>query len=378
MSQSLLLGSGWHPPLFRSEINALFGDLKILHPRIVLLDQSIDDIFLTRISRAALVDDLLHFGGYTHDSDFNLIVNEISNWCKEHLHPGSFAVRSKKLGSGVENISRRDLEKEVGAKLFSEKNPVNLHNPNYEIVIIVAGDVEGEVHRDSLFTEPCIVWGIRENNWNKTNYLGRQPMERPFFKPISLEPRLAKLLISLAHSKGNTPQNFIDPFCGTGGIAIEALLQGMNIFVSDLDPTMVYGVKKNLSWANDNHENIIEVEKCSVKDIADLWGSKENSIFVFDPPYGRNAWKSDDGLELFLSSLEQALKIDSNSVISTMLPAGSESLENNPDSDYIVMGRPWSEIEKEVNKRGWKVIVRSPVKVHKSLARMVVVCHPLH
>ena len=239
MSQSLLLGSGWHPPLFRSEINALFGDLKILHPRIVLLDQSIDDIFLTRISRAALVDDLLHFGGYTHDSDFNLIVNEISNWCKEHLHPGSFAVRSKKLGSGVENISRRDLEKEVGAKLFSEKNPVNLHNPNYEIVIIVAGDVEGEVHRDSLFTEPCIVWGIRENNWNKTNYLGRQPMERPFFKPISLEPRLAKLLISLAHSKGNTPQNFIDPFCGTGGIAIEALLQGMNIFVSDLDPTMV-------------------------------------------------------------------------------------------------------------------------------------------
>ena len=42
------------------------------------------------------------------------------------------------------------------------------------------------------------------------------------------------------------------------------------------------------------------------------------------------------------------------------------------------MGRPWSEIQKEVNKRGWKVNLRSPVKVHKSLARMVVVCHPLH
>ena len=65
MSQSLLLGSGWHPPLFRSEINALFGDLKVLHPRIVLLDESIDDIFLTRVSRAALVDDLLHFCGHS-------------------------------------------------------------------------------------------------------------------------------------------------------------------------------------------------------------------------------------------------------------------------------------------------------------------------
>ena len=378
MSQSILLGSGWHPPLFRSEIKSLFGDIEVLHPRIVLLDRPVDDIFLSRISRAALVDDLLHFGGHSYNSDFASIVDEISTWCKENLPSGSFAVRSKKLGSGVKNISRRDLEKEVGAKLFSEINPVDIHNPDFEIMIIVAGEVEGEVHRDSLEFDSCIVWGIRENNWDKSDYLGRQPMERPFFKPISLEPRLAKLLISLAHRKGNVPKTFIDPFCGTGGIAIEALLQGMDIFVSDLDPTMVYGVKKNLSWANDNDENIVEVEKCSVKNIADLWGTKENSIFVFDPPYGRNAWKSDDGLELFLSALEQALKIDPNSVISTMLPAGAESLENNPNTDYIVMGRRWSEIEKEINQRGWRVNLRSPVKVHKSLARMVVVCHPLH
>ena len=203
-------------------------------------------------------------------------------------------------------------------------------------------------------------------------------MERPFFKPISLEPRLAKLLISLAHREVINPQIMIDPFCGTGGIAIEALIQGMDVFASDLDPTMVYGAQKNLSWANKDDKTIIKVEKCSVKKIADLWGGKENCIFVFDPPYGRNAWKSDDGLELFLSALEQALKIDSQSVISTMLPAGSESLENNPDVDYIVMGRPWSEIEREINERGWRVDLRSPVKVHKSLARMVVVCHPLH
>ena len=378
MSQSILLGNGWHPPLFRSEINALFGELKILHPRIVLLDQPIDETFLTRVSRAALVDDVINFGGYSYRSDFDSITDEISNWCKKNLPSGSFAVRSKKLGSGVESISRRDLEKEVGARLFSENNPVNLHEPDFEIIIILAGEVEGEVHRDFFDFDSCIVWGIRDNNWEKTNYLGRQPMERPFFKPISLEPRLAKLLISLAHTKDDVPVNFIDPFCGTGGIAIEALLQGMNIFVSDLDPTMVYGVKKNLSWANNGDENIIEVEKCSVKEIFNLWGTKENCIFVFDPPYGRNAWKSDDGLELFLSALDEALKIDSNSIVSTMLPAGSESLVNDPNVDYIVMGRPWSEIENEINNRGWSVHLRSPVKVHKSLARMVVVCHPLH
>tara|TARA_B100000900_G_scaffold359966_1_gene331735 strand:+ start:2287 stop:3423 length:1137 start_codon:yes stop_codon:yes gene_type:complete len=378
VSQCILLGSGWHPPLFRSEISSLFGEIEVLHPRIVLLDQIIDDIFLSRVSRAALVDDILHYGGYSLDSDFEQLVDKITNWCEVNLPSGSFAVRSRKLGTGVEKISRRDLEKEIGARLFSKINPVNLHDPDFEIVIIVAGKVEGEVHRDSLEFEPSVVWGIRENNWEKSNFLGRQPMERPFFKPISLEPRLAKLLISLAHRKGKTPKKFIDPFCGTGGIAIEAYLQGMDVLVSDLDPTMVYGIKKNLQWANNHGNNSVKIEKCSVKDISELWGPHESAIFVFDPPYGRNAWKSDDGLELFFSALEQARKIDPNSVVSTMLPAGSESLQNNPDIDYVVMGRPWSEIEHEINRIGWKVNLRLPVKVHKSLSRMVVVCHPLH
>ena len=150
-----------------------------------MLDKSIDEKLLSRLSRAALVDDLLHFGGYSDVSDFDIISEKISNWSKENLPSGSFAVRSKKLGSGIEGISRRELEKEVGAQLFSKKNPVDLQNPQYEIVIIVAGKVEGEVHWDSVKITSCIIWGIRENKWEKTNYIGRQPMERPFFKPIS-------------------------------------------------------------------------------------------------------------------------------------------------------------------------------------------------
>ena len=141
-----------------------------------------------------LVDDLLHFGGYSDVSDFDIISEKISNWSKENLLSGSFAVRSKKLGSGIEGISRRELEKEVGAQLFSKKNPVDLQNPQYEIVIIVAGKVEGEVHWDSVKINPCIMWGVYEKiNGKKTNYIGRQPMERPFFKPISLETQTCKI-----------------------------------------------------------------------------------------------------------------------------------------------------------------------------------------
>ena len=123
MSGSLLLGSGWHPFLFREEISALFGDFEVLHPRLVLLDKSIDEKLLSRLSRAALVDDLLHFGGYSDVSDFDIISEKISNWSKENLPSGSFAVRSKKLGSGIEGISRRELEKEVVLNYFLRKTP---------------------------------------------------------------------------------------------------------------------------------------------------------------------------------------------------------------------------------------------------------------
>ena len=123
MSGSLLLGSGWHPFLFREEISALFGDFEVLHPRLVLLDKSIDEKLLSRLSRAALVDDLLHFGGYSDVSDFDIISEKISNWSKENLPSGSFAVRSKKLGSGIEGVSRRELEKEVVLNYFLRKTP---------------------------------------------------------------------------------------------------------------------------------------------------------------------------------------------------------------------------------------------------------------
>ena len=40
----------------------------------------------------------------------------------------------------------------------------------------------------------------------------------------------------------------VDPFCGTGGIAIEAALQNIRALASDLDSRMVEGTKENLKW----------------------------------------------------------------------------------------------------------------------------------
>ena len=58
MSGLTLVGSGWHPALFRSEAEALVGPVGFVHPRVVVTT-STDEIALNRLSRSALVDEVL-------------------------------------------------------------------------------------------------------------------------------------------------------------------------------------------------------------------------------------------------------------------------------------------------------------------------------
>ena len=55
-------------------------------------------------------------------------------------------------------------------------------------------------------------------------------------------------MVSLSFSR-DPPSIIVDPFCGTGGIAIEASLLGLEVLASDLDSRMVEGTKSNLDWA---------------------------------------------------------------------------------------------------------------------------------
>ena len=369
-----LIGSGWHPYLFRAEIKALTGPLEVIHPRVVYIPHT--DSAIRRLSRAALLDEVLSSAGriWLHSSITDgELAQHIAEWAGSNLPEGSFAVRARKLGTGIDGLSRSAIEADVGAQVMSEANPVDLESPEHEIVVVLAGQDDGPIHRDSMnFIAPKVVWGLRESAWQRESYAGRAPTERPFFRPVSLDARQARLLISLAHRAGVESATVVDPFCGTGGIAIEAALQGMEALATDLDGRMVEGTRQNLDWAGVS----ASVEECAVADVASVWGQRSGCVFVFDPPYGRSSWKSDDGLELFLTALSAAHQIDSNGAVCTMLPAGPEALSQDPEHDYQVMGKPWSELDGLIRERGWVPVLRTPVKVHRSLARMVVVCHP--
>jgi len=369
-----LIGSGWHPSLFRSEIKALTGPIEVIHPRVLYIP--LTDSTLTRLSRAALLDDVLclsaRYWVYSETSQEDL-TKTIAEWAQLNLPKGSFAVRARKLGTGIPGFSRSEIESEVGTLVTGDSNRVNLDDPENVISVVIAGPGDGPIHRDDIGqNSPIVTWGLRQPGWQRDSYAGRAPTDRPFFQPVSLDPKQAKLLISLAHRRGTETNTVVDPFCGTGGIAIEAALQGMEALASDLDPRMVEGTLQNLEWAGVS----ARAETCEASDIVSLWGNRNDCAFVFDPPYGRSSWKSGDGLEVLLSALTAAREMNSQGTVCTMLPTGPEALNSFPEQDIDVMGIPWSELEVMIRGCGWEPVLSTPVKVHRSLARMVVVCHP--
>ena len=370
----VLLGSGWHPRLFREECSALLGPNEVLHPRITFVTQT--ESVLDRISGASLIDEVLHSTSrlwvYEQAVTTEDVATCVQEWSETFLPIGSFAVRARRIGTGVCDLSRREIESEVGGKISSEERPVDLENPDNEIVVILAGPGDSSGHWDDAQQNPLIIWGIRDGSFPGT-YVGTSPTDRPFFKPVTMDPRLARLMVSLSFSRG-TPSAVVDPFCGTGGIAIEASMLGLDALASDLDSRMVEGTMANLDWA-EGHGSY-RVERCSADSIHEVWGSIEKCSFVFDPPYGRNAWTSEDGLDVFLGAMSSAGKMCSDGTVCTMLPASPDALDGPVSDQTQVMGLDWGEMCSKIIESGWHVHSAIPVRVHKSLSRLVVLCHP--
>lgn len=73
-----------------------------------------------------------------------------------------------------------------------------------------------------------------------------------------LPPKLALMMINMsknstAHEDKEQPLRLLDPFCGTGVILQEALLDGYEAYGSDLSEKMVDYSKTNLDWLQSKH-----------------------------------------------------------------------------------------------------------------------------
>ena len=90
---------------------------------------------------------------------------------------------------------------------------------------------------------------------------------RDFEKPFRdarmgmLPPKLAQMMINFADgaSDNNSAKFVFDPFCGSGTILLEAILQGKQAIGSDIDTRAVEGTKKNIEWLKENFKNTLKI-----------------------------------------------------------------------------------------------------------------------
>ena len=207
---------------------------------------------------------------------------------------GSIAVRYKNRSK---KISSNKIVK-ILAETYSKNRKVSLENPDIEIRCII--------------TDSKVYVGKKIIKNNRSNYESRKVQNRPFFSPISLHPKIARALVNISKIKKN--QILYDPFCGTGGILLEAGLIGAKIIGSDIEEKMVEGCKKTLMHYNIKDCTIFCSDIGNIKDHI----NKVDAV-VTDMPYGKSTTtKGEDILELYaraFRNIADILKPDGVAVI---------------------------------------------------------------
>ena len=255
------------------------------------------------------------------ETSLELIVKEMP---QIDIDQNTFAIRqiSKK------KMSERDIATTLG-KRIPKHNETNLALPDVKI-LYYAG------------TETIIsIWDKTLETYYK-RCLKHHIKNRPFFSPIGIHPRIARSMVNLSNcSEGET---MIDPFCGTGGMLIEARDMEINAIGIDIIEKMV-----DYSIGNLDHYGLkAEVIKGDVETSSNY----QFKAIVTDPPYGLSTTTRGEGVS--------ELMIRSMNIFSKIMTKG----------ERIVMALSNPELVKDSN---YDEIYRFQWYIHKSLTRNILV-----
>ena len=157
-----------------------------------------------------------------------------------------------------------------------------------------------------------------------------------------MHPKLARVMVNLARVR--TGDTILDPFCGTGGILIEAGLMGMNPVGWDISDKMVSGCSQNL-------KNYGLDGRITQQNALEYSGSLKADAIVTDPPYGRASYTSEkDTSRLYNNFIERAQHLlKKKGFLIFMLPSSQKIIPKdfNVEAHYDVR------VHKSLTRRIW-------------------------
>ena len=247
----------------------------------------------------------------------------------------SFAVRSLRVGRAYRQLNRATLEREIGGVLKEKGGgiKVNLDSPDVTFLCMISsrGLLLGEVTHSRV---PGLI-------------ASRRPRKRPVFHPSTMQPKLARCIVNLARPPEGAL--FVDPFCGVGGILLEAVAVSCRAVGVDADPRMIRGARTNLKHYGAEPLGLV------VADATKIPIRRVDSI-VTDPPYGREA--STYGRKLY-------------GLLQDFLPAAYDLLSKR---GYLCICCPSElRIQSIARRAGFKFVESHLLYVHRSLTRRILV-----
>ena len=335
-----LVLSGEHPTLPVAEMKAILDANRIPFAitgsfyKLVEMEADLDAVKKVA-SRGAFLDEM----GIelAHSSP---TIPEIDNAVKStdfspHIHSEqTFSVRVLRFGGVSKETSRVKLEGHLGWLIGNlTKAKVDLENPQH----LFHGILTGQYFHLGLVAHQRPAGYVHS----------RRPRKRPAFHPSTMTPKLARSMVNLSQAVEGT--TFLDPFCGVGGILLEASLLGCDVVGVDALRRMVRGSRKNL-----NHFSMRPIGL--VRGDARTIPFRNIGAIATDPPYGTGASTlkstTKNILRDFLPEARTVLAKKSRAVVASPLGTGTPGIAESS---------------------GFKVVDRHEVYVHRRLTREILV-----
>ncbi len=265
----------------------------------------------------------------------DILGNIRSDFLDEFICDESFAVRVRRVEGVTPELIRVDLERKLGEQILKtvKTSRVNLSNPQKTFF--------------GVLTDNRFIFGLKTAEIIPKPFSERGPRRKPFFHPTAMPAKLARLMVNLAQPK--TGDLMLDPFCGTGGMLVEAGLIGCRVVGFDAKPHMLRGGLKNLKHYRIRLEGVV---------IADARYPPVSGVdcIATDPPYGRSAST--------LGTNTRRIVEDFLSAVGDMLPRGAKICMASPETIRI---------GETAEEAGFKHLESHFVYVHRSLTREIVV-----
>ncbi|MCK5474918.1 MAG: methyltransferase domain-containing protein [Candidatus Aenigmarchaeota archaeon] len=127
----------------------------------------------------------------------------------------------------------------------------------------------------AYFTKPVFVQ-------DKKEFAKRASPKRKFFMPTSIDSMVARALVNIAGAKKGV--TVLDPFCGSGGLLLEAAAVGVEVFGCDIEEKCVKGTIGNL----EQFGYLVTAVTSDAMNVKKVFKNKFDCV-VADLPFGKSS-----------------------------------------------------------------------------------------